>query len=68
MQPLFLLRLGFRAVLVEQLEGLGGGVAVEGVLELCKGGGDFQAEVENLALALEEDVFWPSTALLAITV
>jgi hypothetical protein len=62
-QTLLLLCLGFWTVLVEEFEGLCGGVAVEGVLELGDGGWDFEAEVEDLALALEEDVFWPSLGL-----
>ena len=65
-QTLFLLRLGFRSVFVEELEGLGSGVAVEGILELGESGGDFEAEVEDLALALEEDVLWPSRLALAV--
>ena len=52
MQPLFLLGFGLWLVLVEELEGLGGGVAVEDVGELGDGGGDFETEVENFLLAL----------------
>lgn len=37
-----------------------GGVAVEGVLELSDRRGDFEAEVEDLLLALKTDVFWPT--------
>lgn len=59
-QPLLLLRLRLRSVLTEQLERLRRGVAVEDVLELGDGGRDFEAEVEDLLLALEADVFGPS--------
>ncbi|KAL3956280.1 hypothetical protein ACCO45_009126 [Purpureocillium lilacinum] len=41
-ETLLLLGLGLGAVLVEELEGLGGGVAVEDVLELGQGGGTFR--------------------------
>ena len=58
-QSLLLLGLGFRLVFVEELEGLGGGVAVEHVGELRDRGGDFKAEVEDLLLALQADVFGP---------
>jgi len=59
-QPLLLLRLGLRSVLAEQLERLRRGVPVEDVLELGDGGRDFEAEVEDLLLALEANVFGPS--------
>ena len=59
MQPFLLLRLGFGAVLVEELEGLGGGVAVEVIRELGDGGGHFEAKVENFLLALQAHVFGP---------
>ena len=59
MQTFLLLSLGFWAVLVEELEGLGGGVAVEVVCELGDCRGYFQAEVEDFLLALETDVFGP---------
>ena len=58
-QALFLLGFGLRAVFVQELEGLRGGVAVEGVLELGDCGWDFEAHVEDLLLALEADVLWP---------
>jgi len=38
---------------------LRGGVAVESILELSDCGRDFEAEVENLLLALQADVLWP---------
>ena len=60
MDALLLLSLGLRAVFVQQLEGLGSGVAVEGVLELGDRGRDFQAHVQDLLLALEADVLGPS--------
>ena len=58
-QSLLLLCLGFRLVFVEELEGLGGGVAVEHVGELRDRGGDFETEVEDRLLALQTDVFGP---------
>ena len=58
-QSLLLLGFGFRLVFVEEFEGLGGGVAVEGVGELRDCGRDFETEVENLLLALQADVFRP---------
>ncbi len=58
-QSLLLLCLGFRLVFVEELEGLGGGVAVEHVGELRDRRGDFETEVEDLLLALQTDVFGP---------
>lgn len=59
-ESLLLLDLGFRSVLVKELEGLGGGVAVKGVLELSNGRWDLQAQVEDLLLALQADILWPS--------
>ena len=58
-QTLLLLRLGLWAILVEQLEDLSGGVAVEGVRELGDGRWDFETHVQDLALALEADIFGP---------
>jgi hypothetical protein len=58
-ETLLLLNLGLGAVLVEELEGLGGGVAVEDVLELGDGRGDLQAKVEDLLLALKADILGP---------
>ena len=58
-QSLLLLSPGLRLVLVEQLEGLRGGVAVEDVAELGDGGRDFEAEVEDLLLPLQAHVFGP---------
>ena len=59
-QALLLLGLSFRAVLAQQLEGLCGGVAIEDVLELRDRRGDFEAEVEDLLLALQTDVLGPA--------
>lgn len=56
---LLLLGLGLRTVLVEELEGLGGGVAVESVGELGNRRGNLQAHVEDLALALQANVLGP---------
>lgn len=59
-QALLLLGLGLRAVLVEELEGLGGGVAVQNLGELGNGRGNLQAHVEDLALTLKADIFGPA--------
>lgn len=58
-ETLLLLGLGLRAVLVEELEGLSSGVAVQGVLELGDRGGNLEAEVQDLLLALQTDVLGP---------
>jgi hypothetical protein len=59
-QALLLLGLGLRAVLVEELEGLGGSVAVQNLGELGNGWGDLQAHVEDLALTLKADILGPA--------
>lgn len=59
-ETLLLLGLGLRAVLVEELESLGSGVAVKDVLELSDRRRDLEAHVQDLALALEADVLGPS--------
>jgi len=59
-QTLLLLGLGLRAVLVEELEGLGGGVAVKGVVKLGDRRGHLEAQVQDLALALKADILRPS--------
>lgn len=46
----------FGAVLVEQLEQIGGGVLVKGVGELGDRRGDLQALVKNNLLALKADI------------
>lgn len=58
-ETLLLLSLGLRAILVEELEGLSSGVAVEGVLELRDRGGDLEAHVQDLLLALKTDILGP---------
>jgi voltage-gated potassium channel Kch len=58
-ETLLLLGLGLRAVLVEELEGLGSGVAVQSVLELSNGRGNLQAKVQDLLLALKTDILGP---------
>lgn len=58
-ETLLLLDLGLRAVLVEELKSLGGGVLVENLLELGDGRGNLQAHVEDLLLALEADILGP---------
>ena len=54
-----LLLLGLGAVLVEELEEVGGGVLVKGVGELGDRGGNLQALVKDDLLALEANVLWP---------
>jgi hypothetical protein len=58
-ETLLLLGLGLRAVLVEELEGLGSGVLVENLLELGDRRRDLQPHVEDLLLALEADILRP---------
>lgn len=58
-QSLFLLGFRFWSVLVQELEGLGSSVAVEGILELGDGRRDLEAQVKDLFLALQSDVLWP---------
>lgn len=54
-----LLLLGFRLVLVEQLEQLGSGVLVQSVGELGNCGRDLESLVENDLLSLKSDVCGP---------
>ena len=58
-QTLLLLGLALRSVLVEELEGLGSGVAVKDVLELGDRGWDLETEVQDLLLALQADILGP---------
>jgi hypothetical protein len=58
-QPLLLFGLALRSVFVEELEGLGGSVAVEDVLELCNRRWDLETQVQDLLLALESDILGP---------
>jgi hypothetical protein len=58
-KTVLLLNLGLRAVLVEELEGLGSGVAVQGALELSDGRRNLEAEVQDLLLALKADILGP---------
>lgn len=58
-KTVLLLDLGLRAVLVEELEGLSSGVAVEGVLELSNGRGNLEAHAQDLLLALQLDILGP---------
>lgn len=58
-ETLLLLDLGLRAVLVEELESLGGGVLVENQLELGDRRGHLEAHVEDLLLALKTDILRP---------
>jgi hypothetical protein len=58
-QTVLLLDLGFRTVLVHELEELSSGVLIESVGELGNGGGNLEALVENDLLSLETDVFGP---------
>ena len=55
----FLLLLGLRPVLVEELEQLGSSVLVQGVGELRNGRGHLEALVEDDLLALETDILRP---------
>jgi hypothetical protein len=58
-ETLLLLGLGLRTVLGEELEGLGGGVAVKSSLELSDGRRNLQAHVQDLLLALKTDILGP---------
>lgn len=58
-QTVLLLDLGLRAVFVEELESLGGRVAVQDMLELSQRRGNLQAHLEDLLLALEADILGP---------
>ena len=58
-ETLLLLGLGLRTVLVQELESLGGGVAVENVLELGDRRRHLEAHVDDLALALKADILGP---------
>ena len=58
-ETLLLLSLALRAVFVQELEGLGSGVAVENVLELGDRRRHLEAHVDDLALALEADILGP---------
>lgn len=59
-KTLLLVGLGLRAVLVEELESLGSGVAVKDVLELSDRRWDLEAHVQDLALTLQADVLGPA--------
>lgn len=58
-QTLLLLSLSLGSVLGEELESLGGRVAVESVLELGERRRNLQTEVEDLLLALEAHILGP---------
>lgn len=58
-ETLLLLSLGLGAVLVEELEGLGSGVAIEGVGELGDRRRDLETEVQDLLLALQTNILGP---------
>jgi len=58
-QTLLLVGAAFRAVLLEELEGLCGGVAVKGVGELVERRGNLETHVEDLALALKANILRP---------
>lgn len=58
-ETLLLLGGGLRSVLVEQLEGLGGGVLVQRVLELGDGRWDLEPALQDLLLSLQEHVVGP---------
>lgn len=58
-QTFLLLGLGFRSVLIEKPEDLGGEGLVEDVLELSNRRRDLQTEVEDLLAALEKNILRP---------
>lgn len=58
-ESLLLLSTGLRSVGVEEFEELGGGILVQGVLELGKCRWDLEPLVEDLLLTLKLDVFRP---------
>lgn len=58
-QTLLLLDAGLGAVLVDELEQLGGSVLVKDLGELVQCWGDLETLVQDLALALEANVFGP---------
>jgi hypothetical protein len=58
-QSLLLLGLAFRSVLVQELESLASGVAIEDILELGDRRWDLETEVEDLLLALQANVLGP---------
>lgn len=58
-ETLLLLGLGLRSVLVEELESLGGSVAVKDMLELGDRRRDLEAHVDDLSLALKADILGP---------
>lgn len=58
-KTLLLLGLGLRAVFVEELEGLGSSVTVEGVLELSNSRRDLETEAQDLLLALQLNILGP---------
>ena len=51
-QSLLLLSFSLWLILVEELEGLGGGITVEDVRKLGDGGRDFETKVEDFLLTL----------------
>ena len=59
-QALFLFSFGLGTIFVEEFEGLCGGISIKDVGELGNRRRDFKAQIENLLLTLEADVFWPS--------
>ncbi len=58
-ETLLLLGLALWAILVQELESLGGGFSVKDVLKLRDRRWDLQSEVEDLLLALETDILGP---------
>ena len=59
-QTFLLFRFCLWPVFVQEFEGLRGRVAVKDIRELGDGWRDFQAEVENLSLALQKYIFGPA--------
>lgn len=58
-QTFLLLGLGLRAVLVEELESLRSGVAVQNGLELSQRRGNLETHLKDLLLALKADILGP---------
>merc|ERR1712241_926586 len=58
-QPLLLSLAGLGAVLVHKLEQLGGGLPVQGLVELVDWRGDLEPRLEDSLLPLQADVFGP---------
>ncbi len=58
-ESLLLLSLSLWLVLVQQAEGLGGGILVQSLVELVHCGWDLKALLQDGLLSLQTDVYWP---------